>query len=63
MADPLFTCLVNSNAVKQKVSCTVIKDGRTCLVVMGDDSVLEVVGLNSCTVNWMEMTFFTLICC
>ena len=38
-------------------------DGSPVLVVMGDDSCSEVVGLNPCAISWMDMTFFTLICC
>ena len=32
--------------------------GSPGLVVMEDDSCLEVVGLNPGDVNWMDMTFF-----
>ena len=33
------------------------------LVVMGDDSCQEAVGSNLCTIYWMDMIFFTFICC
>ena len=33
------------------------------LVVMGRDSLMKVVGSNTGAIYWMDMIFFTLICC